>query len=112
MKLSSLPLLGFGLLLLSLHTAPAAEPFDPLAKTATFAPSVSFTESHSDRIVTTVDRSDPEFPFVTREVVSSQSISATVVANITGIVLADLDETTHFSITLGSLNAAGRWVTI
>lgn len=107
MKISSLPLLGSSLMMLSLQIATAAEPFDPLAKTATFAPSVTFSESHADSLFTEVDRSDPEAPFVTRTVVSSQSISATIVANITGIVLADLDETTHFSITLGNLNIGG-----
>lgn len=99
--------LSIGVLALMTQVAFAASPLDPLAAIPGFTPTVSFSESHSDRLVTTVDRSDPEFPFVFREVVSSESISVTVVANITGIDLAALNGTTAFSLELGGLSVSG-----
>lgn len=92
------------LMMLHPHAAVAQ---DPLAKTATFTPTVSFSESHTDKVVTIVDNSDPEFPFVSRELVTSESVSLTVIGNITGIDLSSINETTPYSLTMGNLTLSG-----
>ena len=97
----------FVVLGLALQPLSASADLDPLAKTAFFTPTVTFEESHSDKLVSFVDRSDPEFPFTMREVISSESVSVTVVANIAGIDLSAIDETTSYSLTLGNLNISG-----
>lgn len=105
-KLIPSPLL-FALTFIGVACQLQAQGLDPLARTATFTPTVSFTESHSESVVTIVDNSDPDFPMTTRAVRATESISATVVANITGIDLASLNASTAFSLDLGNLSIAG-----
>ena len=73
---------------------------DPLVLTSTFTPSVSFSETHAERVVKTLtDPADPTSAVYS--VVPTLSTTATITANITGIVLADIDGTTAFSTTFG-----------
>ncbi|MBL9146494.1 MAG: hypothetical protein JNM99_22630 [Verrucomicrobiaceae bacterium] len=95
------------LIVVSLSTYIAAQGLDPLARTSTFTPTVSFIESHSEYVITTVDNTDPEFPMIWREIGANESISVTVIANITGINLASLTASTPFSLTLGDLSIYG-----
>jgi hypothetical protein len=77
---------------IALMLATGVRAADPLDKSGSFVPSVSFSESHTESVTGAAG---------SREVAISQSASATIVANITGIVLANIDTTTDFALNFG-----------
>jgi hypothetical protein len=66
---------------------------DPLDQAPGFTPAVSFTESHSEKVVGAAG---------SRTVAVTKTTTATVVANVTGITLANINQSTAFSLNFGS----------
>ena len=81
----------------SMAQTPTVEPLDLAIN---FTPSISFSETHSESVVKSVDPFDSTN--VSYDVWYTESTTATIVANITGIVLADIDETTNVAINIGA----------
>ena len=81
-----------------------AQSVEPLDLTSTFTPALSFTETHSEKVVKIVDPLDPGNP--TYDVAVTQASTANITANITGTVLANIDATTAFSLSLGGAEIA------
>ncbi len=75
----------------------AAHAADPLDKTATFTPSITFTETHSEKVVGAAG---------SREVTVSQSANATLVANLGGIVLGNINASTAFELNFGGAHVS------
>ena len=73
---------------------------EPLSLTNSFVPSITFTETHVDSVVKTVDPLDSTN--VSFDVAASRVTTATIIANITGVDLASIDETTSFALNLGA----------
>ncbi len=92
---------------------PAFGIVDPLETVTGFAPAFTLNESITDTIKTTVETFPtepglpPEPPLVTREVVTSDTSSISITANITGINLANIGPATPFEIKVGALSATG-----
>lgn len=72
---------------------------EPLDIAGTFTPALSFSETHSEKVVKIVDPLDPGNP--TYDVAVTQTTTANITANITGTVLANIDGTTAFSLSFG-----------
>ncbi|MDB6072461.1 MAG: hypothetical protein JWO89_101 [Verrucomicrobiaceae bacterium] len=89
---------------------------EPLELKKDFLPSVTFAETHVDTVVTTLvspanpgdprNGIDPTPAMYHYSVAASRAATATLIANVKGIVLANIDETTAFSMTLGKTAVA------
>ncbi len=91
------------LALLSLVVVRAHALPEPLDLTTTFVPALSFSETHTDKVVATVNPADHTTSY---SVAATHSTSASVTANITGIALASIDGTTAFSLDFGAASIA------
>ena len=72
---------------------------EPLELTSNFIPALTFSETHTDKVVKTIDPLD--HTNITYSVEASLSTSASVTANITGTVLSSIDGTTPFALNIG-----------
>ena len=72
---------------------------ESLELTSNFVPALTFSETHTDKVVKTVDPLD--HTNITYSVEASLSTSASVTANITGTVLSSIDGTTPFALNIG-----------
>ncbi len=104
------------LVFLMFPAAMAQVAIEPLELASDFIPAATFTETHVDRVVKTLNTPadpgdpangiDPTPALYDYNVVATQATTATVIANIKGIVLADIDATTEFSLTFGSTDVS------
>ncbi len=108
MKQSLSPIVRSTLLVLLAGVLPAFAQVDPLATVPGFTPTFTLTESINDSIkTTTIPGFDGEPATVMREVVTADSGSASITANITGIDLNSIGPDTPFDVTIGSLLISG-----
>jgi len=86
---------------------------DPLETVPGFTPAFTLTESITDSIKTTVETfpTEPGFPaeppLITREVITAESGTISITANITGINLSSIGPATSFEVQVGALTVAG-----
>lgn len=88
--------------------SPAFAAVDPLATVPGFTPALTLTEAITDSIKTTVEPGfEGEPATVFREVVTADTGTVSITANITGIDLVSIGPATPFSATIGALNVSG-----
>ncbi|MEQ1748327.1 MAG: Ig-like domain-containing protein [Prosthecobacter sp.] len=87
---------------------PAFAQVDPLATVPGFTPAFTLTESITDSIkTTTIPGFEGEPATVMREVVTSDTSTVSITANITGIDLASIGPDTPFEVVVGALTVSG-----
>ena len=96
----------FKLLLTTVFLASASvHATDALAPAPGYAPSLSFTEKRTERVVVKSDPDDASIQYA--EVTAVDTTNLVVVANITGIASASINADTPFSLSLGNLVVQG-----
>lgn len=89
------------------HQSLAQAPDDILAKDAKFSPTINFSDTYREKVVTIKSEripGEPAEPATHEVVVKPQKISAKVVANIEGFDLSEIDDSMEVGIEIGAFS--------
>ena len=91
-----------------LASFPAEVKAGPLDKTATFTPSVTFTESQTEKFFFGTFQINDDPPEVSRGVESTLGVSISISASMAGFTPAEVDAGTTFSVEVGGVSISGQ----
>ncbi len=89
-------------------SSPAEVNAGPLDKTATFTPSVTFTESQTEKFFFDTFQINDHPPVVSRGVESTLGVSLSISASMAGFTPAEVDAGTTYSVKVGGVSISGQ----